>query len=192
LKLHAWTKGAALAAVMLTACGSSPPLRYYALDVVAPAASAGRSPTTILIRVRHISLPPEMDHRGLTHHQGATQITISESDQWSAPLGELIQGALTRDLGERLGYEHVVAPGAQLVAVGQENLDLDFVALAADDTCGISAQVNWAVSVPNGTPQRGSARLSAPATSCPAGLPAALSAALGDLADQLSRQLPPP
>jgi uncharacterized lipoprotein YmbA len=177
LKLHPWILGAALAAVMLAACGASPPLRYYTLDVVTPAATAARSPNTALIRVRHISLPPEMDHRGLTHHQGATQLTISESDQWSAPLAQLIQGALTRDLGERLG--------------GQASLDLDFVALAADDTCGISAQVNWILSVPNGMPQRGTAHLMAPASGCPAGLPAALSAALGDLAEQLARQLPP-
>jgi uncharacterized protein len=191
LKLHPWTKGAALAAVMLAACSSSPPLRYYALDVVAPAASAARSPTAILIRVRHISLPPEMDHRGLTHHQGPTQLSISESDQWSAPLGDLIQAALTRDLGERLGYDHVVAPAAQPLAGGQASLDLDFVSLAADDACGISAQVNWILSVPNGMPQRGTAHLMSPASSCPAGLPAALSAALGDLADQLAGQLPP-
>jgi uncharacterized lipoprotein YmbA len=191
LKLHPWIPGAALAATLLAACGASPPLRYYALDVVAPAANAPHSPATTLIRVRHISLPPEMDHRGLTHHQGATQLAISESDQWSAPLGQLIQGALTRDLGERLGYEHVVAPAAQPVAAGQASLDLDFVALAADDSCGLSAQVNWILSVPNGTPHSGTARLSAPASSCPAGLPAALSAALGDLADQLARQLPP-
>ena len=78
MKLHPWIPGAALAATLLAACGASPPLRYYALDVVAPAANAPHSPATTLIRVRHISLPPEMDHRGLTHHQGATQLAISD------------------------------------------------------------------------------------------------------------------
>jgi uncharacterized lipoprotein YmbA len=174
---------------MLAGCGSSPPLRYYALDVVAPAGTAAHAPSATPIRIRHISVPPEMDHRGLTHHQGATQITISESEQWSAPLPELIQGALTRDLGERLGYEQVVAPAAQPVSSGQASLDLDFVALAADDSCAITAQVNWILTVPNGTPQHGTTHLMAAATGCPAGLPAALSAALGDLADQLARQL---
>jgi uncharacterized lipoprotein YmbA len=192
LKLHRSIPGAALAALLLAGCGSSPPLRYYALDVVAPAGTAAHAPSATPIRIRHISVPPEMDHRGLTHHQGATQITISETDQWSAPLAELIQGALTRDLGERLGYEQVVAPAAQPLSSGQASLDLDFVSLAADDGCAVSAQVNWVLTVPNGTPQHGTARLMAPATSCPAGLPAALSAALGDLADQLARQFSSP
>jgi len=190
LKLQPWTSSAALAAALLAGCGSSPPLRYYALDAVAPAGTVAHAPSATPLRIRHISLPPEMDHRGLTHHAGPDQITISESDQWSAPLAELIQGALTRDLGERLGYQQVVAPGAQPLSGGQASLDLDFVALAADASCGINAQVNWVLSVPNSTPRQGTARLSAPATSCPAGLPAALSTALGDLADQLVRQLP--
>jgi uncharacterized lipoprotein YmbA len=199
MKISHWIP-AALAAV-LTGCGSSPPLHYYALDVVTPVTHSTAVLSTTLFHVRHVSLPPEMDHRGLTHHQGATQLTISDADQWSAPLAELIQATLTRDLGERLGYDHVLAPAAQPVAPhpdpdqrgtrgsSQANLDLDFVILSADDSCGISAQVNWTLSVPNGAARRGTTHLLAPATGCPAGLAAALSAALGDLADQLAQKL---
>lgn len=191
---------AALAAT-LAGCGSSPPLHYYALEVATPAAPATPRLSATLIHVRHISLPPEMDHRGLTHHQGATRLTISDADQWSAPLGDLIQATVTRDLGERLGYDHMLAPAAQPVAPhpdpdqrgtrgsSQANLDLDFVILSADDSCSITAQVNWTLSVPNGAARRGSTHLMAPATGCPAGLASALSAALGDLAQQLAEQL---
>jgi len=188
-------------AALLSGCGSSPPLRYYALEVVTPAAHSTPWLSATLIHVRHISLPPEMDHRGLTHHQGPTQLTISDAQQWSAPLGDLIQATLTRDLGERLGFDHVLAPAAQPTAPhpdpdqrgtrgsSQANLDLDFLILSADDSCGITAQVNWTLSVTNGAARRGSTHLTAPAAGCPAGLAAALSAALGDLADQLAQQL---
>jgi uncharacterized lipoprotein YmbA len=199
MKVSRWIP-AALAAV-LSGCGSSPPLRYYALDVVTPVTHPTAMLSATLIHVRHVSVPPEMDHRGLTHHQGASQLTISDADQWSAPLGDLIQATVTRDLGERLGYEHVLAPNAQPVAphpdpdqrgtrgTSQANLDLDFVQLSADDSCGIDAQVNWTLSVQNGAARRGTLHLKAPAGVCPAGLAAALSAALGDLSDQLARQL---
>ena len=187
-----------LLAVTLGACHALPALHYYSLAAVSPVGVASHPTAQMLIRVRHVSLPHEMDHLGLTHHVGPTQLAISDNDQWTAPLNILIQGTITRDLGERLGYEHVVAVDALPVAshadtqINQDlaNLDLDFVTLAADDSCGIAAQVNWTLSGPKGATRRGSARLSAPATAgCPAGLPTALSSALGDLADQLVPQL---
>lgn len=180
----------AVLAALLCGCGTSPPLRYYALAVVTPATHPTAQPGALQIHVRHVGLPPEMDHRGLTHHQGTTRLTISDTDEWSAPLGSLIQATVTRDLGERLGYDHVLAPDAQPVAGHPEaNLDLDFVNLSADDGCGIIAQVNWTLSAPNAATRRGTAGVMAPASGCPTGLAPALSAALGDLADQLARQL---
>jgi uncharacterized lipoprotein YmbA len=182
-----------LLAVTLVACHALPALHYYSLTAVSPIGGASTPRAALLIRVRHVSLPHEMDHLGLTHQLGPTQLVISDNDQWTAPLNVLIQGTMTRDLGERLGYAQVLATDALPVAShpdAQVTLDLDFVNLAADGSCGITAQVNWTMSTPKGTPRRGSAHLSAPAaTGCPSGLPTALSNALGDLADQLIPQL---
>ncbi|HEY6457080.1 MAG TPA: ABC-type transport auxiliary lipoprotein family protein [Steroidobacteraceae bacterium] len=193
---------AILLAVPLLSCQSLPALHYYSLAPVSPVAVASQPARAILIRVRHVSLPREMDHLGLTHQLGPTQLAISDNDQWTAPLGVLIQGTITRDLGERLGYAQVIGadalpvarhPDAQATsqaAPDVSNLDLDFVSLAADGSCAITAQVNWTLAGPAGEMRRGSAHLAAPAPAgCPAGLPAALSAALGDLADQLIPQL---
>ncbi len=94
-------------------------------------------------------------------------------------------------MGERLGYDQVLAADG-LPQANQAMLDLDFVALLADDTCGVTAQVNWTLSTASGTPRRGTVHLMAPATACPVGLPVALSSTLGDLADQLAQQLPTP
>jgi uncharacterized lipoprotein YmbA len=181
----------AIAAATLDGCHSLPPLHYYALAAVAPSAPAAPPGFANPLRIRHLSVPHEMDHLGLTHHTAATQLAIADSDQWSAPLTDLIQGTLTRDLGARLGFDHVVAPDALPGAAGSTlaALDLDFVSLSADATCAIEAQVNWSLSVPGNAPRQGTTRLMAPASSCPAGLPAALSAALGELADQLAAQL---
>jgi hypothetical protein len=203
MKYPYWMIGAALAAGV-AGCGSSPPLHYYALDPVTPVSGATHAASATLIHVRHISVPHEMDHMGLTHHLGPTQLAISDNDQWSAPLTALLQGTMTRDLGERLGYDHVVAPDAQPVAPhsgpqlraiapsSEAALDLDFVALSADDTCGITAEVNWTFSVPTEPVRRGTVRLMAAASGCPTGLPVALSTALGDLADQLVQPLTSP
>jgi uncharacterized lipoprotein YmbA len=176
-------------AVTLVACQSLPALHYYSLAAVSPVGAASHPAVRVLIRVRHVSLPREMDHLGLTHQVDSTQLAISDHDQWSAPLNSLIQGTITRDLGERLGYQQVVATDA-LATPDPASLDLDFVSLTADGSCGITAQVNWTLSVPNAATRRGSAHLSASAAAgCPSGLPTALSTALGDLADQLVSQL---
>jgi uncharacterized lipoprotein YmbA len=183
-----------VAATTLTGCHSLPALHYYALDAVAPASGPAPPGFANLLHIRHLSVPHEMDHQGLTHHLGPTQLAISDVDQWSAPLTDLIQGTLTRDLGARLGYDHVVAPDALPGAAGNTvaALDLDFVSLAADDACAVEAQVNWLLSVPGSAPRRGTVQLRAPGGSCPAGLPTALSTALGELADQLALQFRTP
>ncbi len=185
-----WIPGPAIvAAALLAGCHALPPLHYYALDAVAPVGPASPAGSSVLIHVRHVGLPHEMDHLGLTHHTGATQLAISDDDQWTAPLNVLIQGTMTRDLGARLGYEHVLAVDALPTVGTHSTLDLDFLFLSADETCGIAAQVNWTLSSPNAAARRGTAHLLAPASGCPTGLPSALSAALGDLADQLVVQL---
>ena len=186
---------ASLGAAGLGGCSSLPAPRYYVLDAVTPATPV-RPGAVPLIHVRRIDVPAEMDHRGLTHHLGPTRLAVSDSDQWSAPLTDLIRGTLTRDLGARLGFERVVAapggtaPARDTPGSTAASLDLDFVALTADEACGIDAQVNWTLSVPKGAARHGTAHLRAPATACPAGLPTALSAVLGELADQLTRQFP--
>jgi uncharacterized lipoprotein YmbA len=184
---------ASLVAATLVACHALPALHYYSLTEVSPVGVGSAPAAALLIRVRHVSVPHEMDRLGLTHQVGPTQLAISDNDQWTAPLNVLIQGTMTRDLGERLGYAQVVAADALPLAShpdAQASLDLDFVSLIADGSCAISAQVNWTLSGAKGATRRGSAHLSAPAAAgCPSGLPAALSTALGDLADQLVPQL---
>jgi len=175
----------------LGGCRALPALHYYALDAANPG-TASPPGAVGLIHVRHIGLPHEMDHLGLTHHLGPTQLAISDYDQWTAPLSVLIQGTMTRDLGARLGFEHLIAADAVPAGLTQTALDLDFVSLSADETCGISAQVRWTASTPGQGLRQGSIALAAPAAGCPAGLPAALSAALGMLADQLIGPLSAP
>jgi hypothetical protein len=204
MKPHRLRAGTVAAATLLSAalagCRALPAAHFYALQTEPPASSGPPATVAPLIRIRHVGVPPEMDHLGLTHRRGATELSISDTDRWSAPLAQLIQGTLTLDLGARLGFEHVVAAdaltgsrpdqtGAQGAAAA---LDLDFVALAADDTCAVTAQVNWTLAAPGSPAQHGTTHLEAAATGCPAGLPGALSDVLGQLADQLTRQLAAP
>ena len=98
MKLPHWTL--TLVVAMAAGCHSIPALHYYALDTVAPASSPTRPGFATLIHVRHIGLPHEMDHLGLTYHAGPTRLAISDTDQWSAPLAELIQGALHWSVSE--------------------------------------------------------------------------------------------
>jgi uncharacterized lipoprotein YmbA len=183
----------AVTALALAGCHSLPPLHYYALDAETPAAAAVPPGFPNPLHIRHLSVPHEMDHLGLTHHVDQTQLAISDTEQWSAPLTDLIQGTLTRDLGAHLGFDHVIAADALPGAAGNvATLDLDFVTLTAGEACAIEAQVNWTLSVPGSPPRGGTVHLLAPAASCPGGLPAALSTALGDLADQLAPQFRTP
>ena len=187
------TGAAAMSAAMLAGCHSLPPLHYYALDAVTPGAAAVPPGYPNPLHIRHLSVPHEMDHLGLTHHVGRSQLAISDTEQWSAPLTDLIQGTLTRDLGARLGFDHVIAPDALPgAAANVAAVDLDFVTLSADEACAIEAQVNWTLSIPGSAPRHGTLHLMASAGACPEDLPRALSTVLGDLAEQLAVQFRTP
>ena len=53
-----------LLAVTLGACHALPALHYYSLAAVSPLGVASHPDLPMLIHVRHVSVPHEMDHLG--------------------------------------------------------------------------------------------------------------------------------
>ncbi len=88
-RLHC-TRAAAIAATTLVTaalagCHSLPALRYYSLAAAAPDTPVPHRTLPAPLRIRHVSLPHDMDHLGLTHHVGPTEVVISDDDQLDCP-----------------------------------------------------------------------------------------------------------
>jgi uncharacterized protein len=76
----------ALLVLLLAACGSSPPTRFYALD--APGAAPGvRALPGPSIAVGPVTVPESVDRVQLVTRRAANEVRIEEFSQWAAPIG---------------------------------------------------------------------------------------------------------
>ncbi|HEU4625412.1 MAG TPA: PqiC family protein [Steroidobacteraceae bacterium] len=97
-------------AALVVACGSSPPVRFFKLDAVEPAAS--QPATQALVKVVAVHIPRLLDRREVVQQSEANRVTLSGQERWAAPLADMIRTVLTQDLVTRLGAEHVILPDA--------------------------------------------------------------------------------
>ena len=98
--------------LLLAGCGSSPTTHFHTLIAVPPAQTMSRpSALDLPIQVGDVNLPGTLDRLSLVTRGSGTAVNLSDQDHWAAPLDELIRRALTSDLRDRLGTEHVLAPG---------------------------------------------------------------------------------
>jgi uncharacterized protein len=80
---------------------TSAPIRYYTLtptsDNTLPA-----SATTLLVDVRLVHTPPQLNRAELMVRTGPTGVTLLENERWVSPLNDEIKDALRLELQRRL------------------------------------------------------------------------------------------
>lgn len=168
-----------LAALLLAACSSSPPVRFYTLNDVAPRAPppAGAE----LVTIDGVNIPGEIDRPQIVRQIGANQLSFSDLHRWAAPLDETIRRVLTDDIARR-----VPAP----VPGRHHAVFLDIREFYGDEGCTVTLRALWTQKT--GDAQRDSVaqpvteNIRVPAGgACPATLPATMSVALGQLSDRI-------
>lgn len=170
-------------ATLLTACQSDP-TRLYTLYAVAPAV-ARDAYTGPPIRVDAVQFPPALDRIEIVRDIAPGEMSLSDVEHWSAPLGQAARQALSADLVQRLPpgktiFPHLTKPEG---ALGLSVDVLDFKTDGQD----VSLVASWAVSVSGQTAATtGNAALRTHAAGGGAAATArALSALLGQLADRI-------
>lgn len=183
-----------LASILLAACGSSPPLRYYTLQPVAVSASsatAAPGANPVVVRIEPVVIPPELDRLELVSRGGPYRVRIADSDRWAAPLDDQIRRTLNDDLAARLPAHLVADPNEPASKEPRRLLSVAIIEFYADDECGAVLRADWTLHGPKDESQRGSERLNThDAVSCgagtPAGIAAAMSAAVGAFSERLA------
>jgi uncharacterized protein len=180
------TAAALAACILLAACGSSPPTRYYTLDrVPSSARSSPTDPTPV--RLEHLTIPAELDRRELVRHVGPEQLEVSGDERWAAPLDDLLVSALSSDLAERLPPGLVVDPREPPVTEPRRLLYVEIVRLYADAACSVELHADWTLETPHAPSREGSETIvTHPGGACPQSQAAGISAALGELSDRLA------
>ena len=176
----------------LTACASSPPTRFFALDPVSPGASPAADQTGgshAAVKIDAVHIPPALDRDSMVRGESDNQLEISSQDRWAGDLGEMIRRVLTQDLAQRLPPGSVIAPESP-APPNARGLVVDVltfqpqggeVVLDADWTLLEGTQSNAVM--------RRSVHLTAPAASSAQGEAAAMSTLLGQLADGVASRI---
>lgn len=101
----------AFTAGLLTGCAGGPPLQFYALAPIAgtqqPLPASGPA-----LQVAAVHIPAALDRKALVRHTSSMHLQIDDSNQWAAPLADMIKNVLTRDLQTRLAPERVLPASA--------------------------------------------------------------------------------
>ncbi len=178
-----------LLVLTLSACASSPPTRYFALDPVAPGAGVAGGGSGAPVKIDAVHIPPALDRDSIVRGESDNQLQISSQDRWAGDLGEMIRRVLTQNLAARLPAGMVIAPEspAPPSARGVVVDILTFqpqpgaVLLDADWTLLQGTQSNPVL--------RRSLHLTVAGAASAQGQAAAMSALLGQLADGMARDI---
>ena len=90
----------ALAAVVLTGCGTSRPAHFYSLASTAQGTGAD---TACCVIVGPVLIPADVDHPHFTLTTGPNQVVLDEFNRWDSPLADGIARAVSGNLRQLLG-----------------------------------------------------------------------------------------
>lgn len=183
----------AAACVILAACGSSPPVQFFALEP-AVRADAPRRQSSTVVQVARVHVPPALDRQQIVHQGGSGTLTLSDRSRWGAPLDEMARRVLSQDLLRLLPQDCVILPEEPAPAA-TEKIVVDIVQFAADATGTVQFAASWSLvsAAPGARPHNHYVELSEPADAQDqAAQVRAMSDILGKLAEQIAAAVAAP
>jgi uncharacterized protein len=138
----------ALTSLLIGACASSPPVRYFILDPVPPASGAPR-PSTNPVQIVTVHLPPALDRRQIVREAAPNQLSVSRQDRWGAPLPDMTQRVLSQDLMLRLSPGAVVLPNEPAPKMSSA-VSLDLVEFGVSAAGAVVLEGSWSL-LPGGS-----------------------------------------
>jgi uncharacterized protein len=134
---------AAFILLALTGCSSSPPKRFYVLDPI-PGQHRSSSGPEVELQVAAVNIPPALDRQEMACENATGSLQISDINRWGAPLADMTQNVLTRDLTERLRAGAVIPPRTG-APQGTYELTLDLLQFGCDATGKVVLAGGWSV-----------------------------------------------
>ncbi|HEY6453330.1 MAG TPA: ABC-type transport auxiliary lipoprotein family protein [Steroidobacteraceae bacterium] len=173
----------------LSACGSSPPTRFFALESTPPGTPV-QLPSAAPVKVDGVHIPSVLDRRTIVRGEKDYQLSISSQDRWGADFGQMVRRVLTQDLQARLPAGMVVSPNAP-ASSDARGIVADILSFEPSGAAAVTLDVDWVLL--QGSPaqpalQR-SLHLSEPYDGSASSQAAAMSRLIGRLADDVAQGL---
>jgi uncharacterized protein len=135
---------------------TSAPVRYYTLTAP-PDKALPASLTTLVIDVRVVHTPPQLNRAELMVRTGPSEVTLLENERWASPVNDELEVALRLELRRRLGRSSSLPP-----TYTRLTLDIDVQHLEAELGRYALLEASWRATL-SSTGQRSTG---APATTC--------------------------
>jgi len=185
---------AMLIAVIVSACGSSAPTRYYTLNSVGPVAVGRYRPSGSPVVIEKVVLPAILDRPQLVRRLSANQLDVDELDRWAAPLDNLAQNVLALDLAARMPSGAVIQPGQPIPSGAIRRISVDLTTFEADLAGNVVLRAQWTIETANADsesePTSHSEYITVQAgTNSADAVAAGMSQALSELADRMAADL---
>ncbi len=181
-----------LLTLLLTACGSSPPVRYFSLET-ADAPLPKTSASSTVVAFGPLRIPEYLDRKQMVTRGAGAEITVHEYSRWAEPMDESIHRIVASRLDNQLENVVVVAY-PYLRAYHMEYRILGQVDRFDSDLAGqVVLQVQWSAiaedTKPLIAPRRARYETRAANPGDPGDIAAAMSRALSEFSDDVARQL---
>jgi len=139
-----WAAAATLLLVaLLASCRSSPPKHFYVLDPI-PAQQRATTATGTVVQVAAVNIPAALDRQEMVREAATGSLQISDINRWGAPLADMTQNVLTRDLTERLPVDAVLPPRTS-APPGSLEITVDLLQFGRDATGNVVLDGGWAL-----------------------------------------------
>jgi hypothetical protein len=129
-------------------CGSSPAVKYYALN---PQVTAGPAATNLAIKVGPAQFPASLDRNQIVTRLSDTQVAVNQYNVWSAPLREQFLRVLGDNLGNALGTDRVVVYPNDAGYSLDYQLLLDVLQFDGKIGGDVTLRVRWTLAAPDGS-----------------------------------------
>ncbi len=94
-------------AMIFTACGRTPPAKFYSLQPVELSSPVGSMPPNVALAVGPVAIPADMDRTEIVTRDAGNQVSISQYHRWAGPLQPSIASVMAQNIGSLLNTERV-------------------------------------------------------------------------------------
>ena len=185
----------ALASLLLTACGSSPPVRHFSLSPTVPVA-AGESGAVVALGVGPIRMPEYLDRTQMVRRDAGQELRVDEFSRWAEPLSTAFHRIVSADVDNAVdGLVAVAFPWESAVrGVVDYRLLGEVTRFDADRSGRVVLDIQWGVVEVESDervirPHRAQYQATAGSPDDPASIASAMNDALADFSRDIARRM---
>lgn len=135
-----------LFAVLLSACSTTPPNRYYLLDALAIAQAEKPADNNIRLGIGTISLPDYLNRPQLVSRGDGARLLMRDGERWAEPLDESVRRVLGENLSRLLGPGKVIFLPAPTGVDVTNRLQLEITAFETKANNEVHLNARWSLS----------------------------------------------